>query len=193
MARWALIAGPKRSKKTEWALELTRALRRCGIGVGGFVQIKRRDDQDRLHYDLQHLASSRRTTLADEAVAVAPDEAVAFCSLQFHPSAFVLGQRWLEKDLPRSRVLILGDISKVEVGGDGHAESVHLALAQPDEVIVVLLIRADQLFYIVEKLELDEASLVSSLELPADEGECEEFITDLLEAANDGATALVER
>jgi nucleoside-triphosphatase THEP1 len=189
VARWALIAGPKQSNKTEWALALASALQQAEVGVGGFVQVTRRDDRGRRRHDLVRLGSDQRAPLAVEAVTAAPEEGVTFCSVVFDPEVFALGQRWLEEDLWRSRVLILGDISKVEVGGEGHSASIRRALVQPEEVIVVLLVRADQLFYIVEKFGLDETSLVSSLELPASESECEEFVEKLLEAAVGGASA----
>lgn len=174
MAQWALIAGPKSSDRTDQALKLAEELKGAGIPVGGFVQVKRVDEDHKKHFDLLALRSGKSVPLAEEAVQTSPDDLVTFCSLRFDESAFDRARQWLEQDAAEARVLFIGDISKVEVNGRGNYRAAHSALALPDGKLAVICVRADQLFYIVEKFGLED-NAAAILELPADTSTCESF------------------
>ena len=179
MARWALISGPKAKERTEQALKLVDELKRVGALVGGFVQIKRIDEDHRKHFDLVDLRSGERAHLAEEAVYAAPGDFVTFCALRFKESAFEQARRWLERDVGEAQVVFVGDISKVEVSGGGHYEATLKALSLPDDKVAVICVRADQLFFVVEKFGLED-NACAVLELPASPEACERFYRDVV-------------
>jgi len=167
VARWALIAGPKGSEKSDCALGLCEALLRAAVSVGGFIQTKHVDEEQRKHYELVRLPTFQRAHLAQDAVHPATGSDVMFCALRFDADAFRLAQDWIDEDLRRAEVVFVGEVSKVEVGSGGHFHAIASALAAPRSTLAVLCVRADQLFYVVEKFGLeDDASAI--LELPAD-------------------------
>lgn len=180
MARWALIAGPKKSDKTDHALALMEALQAAGVNVGGFLQAKRVDEEQRKNYDLVRLPSLQRLPLAQEALYANAAADVTFCALRFDNDAFRRALEWIDAARHEAEVLFVGDISKVEVGGGGHCKAVSTALAMPDTTLAVLCVRADQLFYVVEKFGLGD-DVVACLELPADAETCQRFIQDVVD------------
>lgn len=179
VAQWALIAGPKSSDKTGHALALADMLRGAGVHVGGFVQFKRVDEALKKNYVLLGLGSGEQVTLAEEAVHANGDDGVTFCALRFDDSAFDLARLWLEQDMKTAQVFFIGDISKVEVSGRGHYQATKNALSLPEDRLTVICVRADQLFYVVEKFDLDDDA-VAILELPADSETCERFYRKVL-------------
>lgn len=179
VAQWALIAGPKSSERTKHALTLADMLRKAGIGLGGFVQIKQVDRENRKRYELLGLSSGEQVQLAEEVIHADAGDNVTFCALRFDESAFKLARTWLEDDTKNARVFFIGDISKIEAGGGGHHQATELALSLPDDRVTVICVRADQLFYVVEKFELEDDA-VAILELPADLETCERFYQQVL-------------
>jgi nucleoside-triphosphatase THEP1 len=184
VSRWALIAGPKHSDKAQVARRLASALETAGVPVGGFVQVRRVDGEDRKHYDLLRVSSGERVQLATETThASGTDE--SFCSLRFATDAFAMARSWLERDAAKAEVLFIGDVSKLEVSGGGHDRSIRRALALRSRTAVVLCVRSDQLFYAVERYGLGE-DVVASLELPTDEDGCQQFIEDAVASLSVG-------
>ena len=179
MSRWALIIGPKKSDKTGAALGLRDALERQGISVAGFLQSKRFDAENRLFYDITRLSTGEIRPLAEEAINESGSNDVTFCALRFKESAFDAAKVWLEEDSRSADVIILGDVSKVEIAGQGHFESIQRSLSMSDEKLVVLCVRADQLFYIVEKFGLEDDTS-NFLELPAEEEELDDFYREVV-------------
>jgi nucleoside-triphosphatase THEP1 len=182
VARWALIAGPKKSDKTDHALALFRALQGAGITVGGFIQDKRIDEEQRKNYDLVRLPSMQRVHLAREALNESPESDVTFCALRFDNDAFQLAREWIEADRHDAEVLFVGDISKVEVSGGGHSAALSTALATTGATLAVICVRADQLFYVVEKFGLED-DVVACLELPAHPDACQRFTRHVVDDA----------
>jgi hypothetical protein len=153
-------------------------LQRAGITVGGFIQAKRVDEELRKNYDLVRLPSMVHVPLAQEALYANAGADVTFCALRFDENAFRLAGEWIEADRGGAEVLFVGDISKVEVSGGGHFQAVSAALAMPDRTLAVLCVRADQLFYVVEKFGLGD-DVVACLELPAAPEACRRFYQDV--------------
>jgi oligoribonuclease len=181
VARWALIAGPKNSPKTDHALALAQALRSSSVDTGGFLQVKRADGDGGKVYELQRVGRPGRVLLAAERLALPADDQFSYCSLAFRREAFAETHQWLRQDAQGARVLFVGEVSKVEAGGQGHAESFRYALSLPDDVLLVVVVRSDQLFYVMEKFALDD-EVVASLELPLAEGAQEQFYADISRA-----------
>ena len=174
MARWALIAGPKKSNKSQRALELVERLRKAGFSVAGFVQVREVGDDDLAHIDILRLATGDRAVVAKEQLHSRPGDDVTFCNLRFQPDAFGTARQWLEEDASGAEVVFIGDINKLEVSGQGHHGATTQALALPRTTLAVVCVSADQLFYVVEKFGLEDECR-ASLELPASEEACQEF------------------
>jgi nucleoside-triphosphatase THEP1 len=168
MARWALIVGDKGQGKTSLALQVVAGLRSAGVPVAGFVQRGvHEDDGRRVGYDLVRLADHQVLPLARSGKVPREGEE-AFCSHVFDLEAFAAALRWLHEDGAAARVLVLDEISKLESAGRGHAAAVRAALALPGPCVVVLCVRAEALFGVVENLLGDAAGEpVATLEVGA--------------------------
>ncbi len=172
--RWILIAGPKRTDRSGNALELMKRLRDSGVSVGGFVQLKRHDATGRGGIELLRLRTGERRQLARDTSPSLGSSDEVVCSMKFFPQVFDEARLWVETDEKESDLLVIGDISKLEVSGDGHHKSLTYALCSEKLEAVVMCARADQLFYIVEKYELEDDG-IAWLELPANRQEREAF------------------
>lgn len=182
MARWALIAGPKKSNKTSQALKLIELLRAHGVAVGGFFQDRREDDAGFKHYDLIRIKTGERVTVASQQKRTSNQEDLTACAIRFDRPVFAIAKAWLEADAESASVLFVGDLSKEEVAGIGHYPAARFALDLDDDKIVVLSVRTDQLFDIVHRFELDDDAL-AALELPASNRATEQFHAKVLESA----------
>jgi nucleoside-triphosphatase THEP1 len=178
MVRWALIECERSKPKSEFALELSRALAGKGLRVGGFAQPERRDERGEKGYELVRLSTGEREELARGGVAARPGEE-AVCDFAFRQGAFDLARRWIEADAGAD-VLILDGIGKLEAAGRGHAASLRRALELSPPARVVVAARPSQLFYLVERFGLEEP--IASLRLPAAEGERADFARALARA-----------
>ncbi|MBI5547170.1 MAG: DUF2478 domain-containing protein, partial [Deltaproteobacteria bacterium] len=179
MARWALISGEKGHNKSGLALEVVERLQAGGAAVGGFLQQRCYDAHEQKGYELLRLANCERITLAVGGVAAKEPTQESFCSYAFRNDAFEQAFQWLKEDAPRADVLVLDDVSKLEVQGKGHAASLVWALAQPVPVVLVVA-RASQLFYVDENCGLDDEP-VAALELPVDRAACDGLVAAILE------------
>ncbi len=178
MTPWALISGEQCDPKARCALEVASELEARGISVGGVVQRSRGSDGAKSS-ELVRVAGGARVPLAQEGIAPRGASEEAFCSYAFRLDAFAQARRWLEEDLADRRVLILGDLSKLEVAGRGHAESLRRALSLGEERLLVLTVRTSQLGYLMGNYAL-ESDPVASLQLPDGPGERRAFVDALL-------------
>ena len=105
----------------------------------------------------------------------------AFCSFLFRDDAFSTARDWLERDARTSDVVVIDEVSKLEASGKGHHDTIRHALALND-VVVVLCIRADQLFYVVERFDLEDDA-VAVMEIPADDETVASFVSDVAASA----------
>ncbi|MBI3786619.1 MAG: DUF2478 domain-containing protein [Deltaproteobacteria bacterium] len=164
-----IVYGPPHAGRTTAVLRLCDLLAEHGLRIGGFFQRALVDDQDRRGYDLVHLANrSETTTLARPAAAHDSDSASAVCSFVFSPAGLATGRAWLAADAATANVLVIDEVSKLEVAGGGHCEAVQTALALPADRTVLLSVRADELTYVVEKFDLADR-IRGYIELPATE------------------------
>ena len=155
-------------------LEVVDHLGSHGLRVAGFVQLKHVDPEGHKRYDLVRLGTDERVVLAVEAQASAPQPEESSCAMAFREEAFAAGRRWIALDAPQADLLVIDEISKLEVTGRGHAPALEAALAQ-GELPVLLCARSSQLVHIVERFALAEEDCLSSLELPAAPPALQEF------------------
>jgi nucleoside-triphosphatase THEP1 len=178
MAHWALLVGPKGSGKSNSALELVARLRGAGLRAEGFVQVGWIDDLERKGYDLMRLRSGERVHLARPGSLEKQGEE-SFCSFLFHQEAFAIAREWTLHDAPGADVLVVDEVSKLEAAGKGHHEAIAWALGRDDVKVVMTCVRADQLFYVMEKFKLEEEPF-TMLELPAQDEETKGAFVDAI-------------
>lgn len=186
--RWALIVGPKGSGKTSLAARVADALTARGVSVGGVLQEALHQDGENVGFQARRVGSSGdELPLARRGVApvgTPPERAHELCSYVFDAEAFVRARSWVEHAANTADVVIVDEVSKLEVARGGHHDGIRSVLGSP--AIVLLVVRADQLFAVVERFELDDA--IATLET-ADEGAVSGFVDAVVSAARPGETA----
>lgn len=168
MARWALVAGPKRTDRSGTAVEVVEALAAMGVRAAGVVQAAFTDAGGRRRYDLLRLGTGERTTFAAAISDSREPGFEAFCHVTVRMDAFEVARRWLAEDAAHADALVIGDVSKLEVGGGGHDPAIAAAVAAERPPVVLLCVRADQLFDVVERYRLPD-EVVAAVELPLDD------------------------
>ena len=168
MASWAWITGARGAGKTSLGLTVAARLQQAGVRVGGFVQLGVHDEAGvRVGYDLVRLGSGQVSPLARRGTVAHAGQEV-FHSHVFEVAAFGCALDWLRDDARDARVLVLDEVSKLEVAGRGHTEARRLALAQPAETLAVLCVRAEVLPAVLERfLPAPRAEAVATLETGA--------------------------
>lgn len=146
MARWAALIYDKQADREAIVAEVVAALRRRAA-VAGFVQ-RRRQEGDGAVIDLVRLARPEAVVLGRPRVQVPTPDG---CSFAFDAGAFALGHLWLAQDAPAATVLVLDEISRLELLGKGHHAALAWALAQaaPKSPAVLFTARADRLSDVV--------------------------------------------
>jgi nucleoside-triphosphatase THEP1 len=184
MARWALLTGPKGSGKSNDALDLVSRLNARGLHVAGFVQVGWSDELDRKGHDLLRIKDRSRLHLSRPGSLEGKGEE-AFCSFVFNQGAFDTARGWVQQDAPGAHVVIFDEVSKLEAAGKGHHDAIAWAMARDDVSVVLTCVRADQLFYVMEKFKLEEEPF-AMIEVPCDEQAKAEFARQLAQACEQG-------
>jgi len=180
MAHWAIITAEDGATATGCALAVIDALRGRGVRVGGFVQSRSREESGDRREEIVHLQGGERAELATSKLT--PKEAAEGCSMAFRAESFELARRWLEEDAPRSQVLVVDSVAKLEAAGEGHGPALLWALRLPEPLVVLFCARAGHLSQIVERFGLGE-EMLAGLELPASDEARDELVRALAGAA----------
>jgi nucleoside-triphosphatase THEP1 len=77
-----------------------------------------------------------------------------YCSYLFDAAAFATARGWIEEAATTAQVVIVDEVSKLEVAGRGHHDAVRSALA--GRALPLLGVRGDQLFGVMERFGLPE-------------------------------------
>jgi nucleoside-triphosphatase THEP1 len=165
MKRWALLSGPRGSGKSTTARRVADALAARDVPVAGFVQEAIDDEEGRAGYLLRRLGGDEARTVARRDSAARRPAEEAFCSFVFDADAFAAARGWLA-EAAAARVLIIDEVSKLEIAGRGHHDAIAEALG--GDRLVLLAVRADQLFGVMERFGLDEP--VAALETADPDG-----------------------
>ena len=158
--RWALVTRPHPGPASQ-AASLAAALRSRGLDVRGFVQQPGEDGAQ----DLVRLGADERVSFALRGATERPG-LEPFCGFAFATAAFDRAREWVESAVGHCDVLVLDEVSKLEVAGRGHHDALRLALsaASPAGALVVACVRADQLGAMLERFSPGEPLL--ALEAP---------------------------
>jgi nucleoside-triphosphatase len=166
MAKVFLIYGPRGAGKTTTTIKLADELARRGIGVGGYFQRTTSDELDRRGYDLVRFRDRNQTLPLARPGGVEKPGTSAVCSFSFSQDAFAAGIEWLKQDAQSSQVLVIDELGKLEARGEGHAQALRWALGLGDDEVLLLSVRGDMLFYVVENFGL-EGRVAGYMEIPA--------------------------
>lgn len=156
MIRWALVTGNKGDDKPARLRKVIERLEARGLSVGGVVQQPLDDQDGRSGYVARELRGEGRVALARKARASDEGDprSQLVCSFAFDAESLARVRGWVERDARTCDVVVIDEVSKLEVSGGGHHDSVLAALAGP--ALVLLCVRADQLFAVMERFGLDE-------------------------------------
>lgn len=147
---WALILGVKGERPLG---NVVAALRTRGLRVAGVSQEPVVEDGIRTGHVLRRLGTGETVPVS----ATSPSRVAAtesFCGFHFDGAAFARARAWVAADAGAADVVVVDEVSKLEVAGRGHHATVVDALGGAP--VVLLVVRADQLFHVVERFSLDE-------------------------------------
>lgn len=165
MAKAFLVYGPRGAGKTTTTLKLADALSRHGVGVGGYFQRNCVDELERRGYDLVSVQDrSRSLPLARPGGLDRPGVSTV-CTFSFSQESLDTALGWLQSDACRAQALVIDEISKLEARGEGHAQALRWALALDASKLLLLSVRAELLFYVVEAFALHDR-IAGYIELP---------------------------
>jgi nucleoside-triphosphatase THEP1 len=183
MRRWALIVGPKGSAKSLLARRAAEALSARGVAVDGVVQEAQREGGETVAFRARRIAESGDAILlAGHGAApqgTRAESAFPFCGYVFDVDAFARAGEWVREAARNSRVVLVDEVSKLEVARGGHHDAIRDAFTAG--ALVILVVRADQLFAVVERFELDDA--VATLDI-ADADDLEGFVDAVAASAS---------
>jgi nucleoside-triphosphatase THEP1 len=166
MTRWALLVGGKGTGRSLLASRLARELSSRGISVRGVVQEEIEEEQVPVGHDVRRVGTDDRMLLARRGATPREPSEEAFCSFVFDRRAFDAARGWIEQDAATAQVLIVDEVSKLEAAGGGHHDAIVHALAGTP--LVVLSVRSEELFAVMERFALDEpVAMLDTADAPA--------------------------
>jgi len=179
MSRWAAITFGRDVDRGAAALAVVRHLRERGLAVAGFLQLKLPEVTPET-IELVQLGGQGRVRLGVRAGR--PPDGTS-CSFAFDAEAFAAGRSWLEAGAPSADVLLLHELGKLELEGQGHTAALTWALGRPGGQPVVFCARAERLGGLVERFQLD-GDPVAYLEHHSPAADPARFAAELAAAAS---------
>ncbi|MCC6648358.1 MAG: DUF2478 domain-containing protein [Polyangiaceae bacterium] len=188
MAAWALISGSRGVDKSRVAAAVVAALTARGLTVGGVLQAPLDPAGARQgHVAVRVGSAGERVALGRRGAPIEgsrPGARRDFCGFVFDDDAFAEARGWVREASLRDDVVLIDEVSKVETARAGHHDAVQAALA--GRAIVVLVVRAEQLFDVVERFSLGDALAILDAE---DDAARSAFVDAVARAARgDGTT-----
>lgn len=175
--RWALLVGGKGSGMSSLAGRVVAALRERGVAAAGVIQEAIEEDGECVAVRIRRIGHDEHALLARRGETARDPNEQPFCSFVFDNQAFAAARSWLAADAPSAAVLVIDEVSKLEAARGGHHAAVERALR--GAALVVLVVRAEELFAVMECFGLDEP--VAALD--AAEGEAIAPFVDAVVAA----------
>ncbi len=151
---WALVVGASGAARRSLVDRLARRLAERGLVVAGAVQEAVIEGGERAGYVARRLGGDERCPIARHSTAAPGPSEEAYCSFLFDATGFSAARRWLAEDGARADVLFIDEVSRFEAAGRGHHDAIRAALA--GRALPILSVRADQLFAVIERFDLDE-------------------------------------
>ncbi len=147
--RCVIVYGHIGSGKTLFAGQLATALDKQGVKVGGIVSPRILDEGKTVGYRVQDIETSEEQLLATLHPLGIPIG-------KFYLSEKVLGfaQVAIERAASTAQVVILDEVGRLELEGEGHANALRILLQS--EAIAVLFIRTMFVEPVTEKFGIDD-------------------------------------
>ena len=179
--QWALISGADGTEKSSAVLRVVRALAARGLTLGGVAKEAVSVDGERA-YRARRIGGNadELLLLGGQRAPLAAAEPMSFCSVQFDRGAFEQAGDWIRQAARQADVVVIDEVSRLEVARAGYHDAICDALRE--QAIVLLAVRADQLFQVTERFGLGEA--MATLDA-GDAAGVEGFVAQLARAARD--------
>ena len=181
--RWALISGARGTRKAAVVQHVVRALAARAVTVGSVTKQTCRMDCVQGYRALRIGGDATDSVLLGGPPELLPGaDAMPFCSIVFERGAFERAAAWIRRAAREADVVVIDEVSKLEVARGGYHDAICDALRGP--ALVLLGVRAEQLFHVMERFELGEA--LASLDAE-DAAGIDDFAEQLARQARGGA------
>jgi nucleoside-triphosphatase THEP1 len=154
--RIVVVTGPSNGGKTATASALVEDLRHINVPVFGFVQPGFFDEDRKVGFLLRDVSTGEQAALATLGERSKGDFGTRF---QFSDEGFQLGRVALSRTVSES-VVIVDELGPVELRGQGHMPAVRRALAVPDLLGAVIVVRRALVPSLLAELDASDAVVV---------------------------------
>ena len=154
--RVVVVTGPTDGGKTETVTAIAERMRTEGVPVAGFVQPGEFEDGKKIGFRLRDLATGEEAALATMGDRSEGEFGTRF---QFSEEGFRLGREALSRSGPAS-VVIIDELGPIELRGQGHMPAVRRALAVPDLVGAVIVVRRALVPSLLAELDASDAVVI---------------------------------
>ena len=154
--RVVVITGPGNGGKTETAIALVEELRAKDISVFGFVQPGEFVDGRKSGFRLRDVSTGEEVVLATQGERSEGDFGTRF---RFSEEGFRLGREALSRSASGT-VAIIDELGPIELRGQGHMRAVRRALATPDLLGAVIVVRRHLVPALLAELDATDAVVI---------------------------------
>ena len=154
--RVVVVTGPTDGGKTATVTAIAERMRTEGVPVAGFVQPGEFEDGKKIGFRLRDLATGEEAALATLGDRSEGEFGTRF---QFSEEGFRLGREAL-KQAGSASVVIIDELGPIELRGQGHMPAVRRALAVPDLVGAVIVVRRALVPSLLAELDASDAVVV---------------------------------
>lgn len=162
--RTVVVTGPPDCGKTRAIGRLASTLSERHISVAGFEQPAVMEDGRKIGFDIRDLETGEQAPLARLADGHKGDYGSRF---RFSGEGFEVGGRALAR-ASCSAVVVVDELGPVELRGDGHMPAVERALAVPDVLAAVLVVRRSLVPSLVATLDATDVVIIDVEQHPDD-------------------------
>jgi len=154
--RVVVVTGPSNGGKTTTVIALVEAMRVMDVPIFGFVQPGEIADGQKTGFRLRDVATGEEATLATQGERSEGDFGTRF---QFSEEGFRLGREALSRTVSDS-VVIIDELGPIELRGQGHMPAVRQALAVPDLLGAVIVVRRSLVPSLLAELNASDAVVI---------------------------------
>jgi len=154
--RVVVVTGPSDGGKTNTVTGLSSRLQNDGVRVFGFVQPGVYEEEQKVGFRLRDVATGEEAVLATRGTRREGRYGTYF---QFFDEGFELGRKALQRVKPGS-LLVIDELGPVELRGEGHMPAVRDALAVPDLIGAVIVVRRHLVPSLLAELNASDAIVI---------------------------------
>jgi nucleoside-triphosphatase THEP1 len=154
--RVVVVTGPGDGGKTGAVVAAVDRLARDGVQMAGFVQPGEYEGDQKIGFRIRDVASGDDAPLATLGDRSRGDFGTRF---RFSEQGFRLGREALQRAAP-GRVVIVDELGPVELRGRGHMPAVHRALATPELLGAIVVVRRTLVPSLLAELDACDAVVI---------------------------------